>query len=163
MDFKEKYEQYLQTYQWKALRVKKANSVKYRCELCGKEKVGRYEIHHKTYARFMHERLSDLMFLCVDCHKVMHKISRNKMREIQDGIVEEIKISKPQRACKNCKYSAIISYKGANRQVLYCNKKNEECDEACEGHHYGAEKEIDKDRDKKQLPKKRLKKLRNEV
>lgn len=40
------------------------------CEFC--KKRGRFNIHHKTYERLGHERSTDLIILCDDCHKAVH-------------------------------------------------------------------------------------------
>lgn len=64
------YKDYIQTSQWKA----KANAAKrlsgWSCALCDTTKS--LEVHHKTYARLGHERMSDLVVLCWRCHRRHH-------------------------------------------------------------------------------------------
>jgi 5-methylcytosine-specific restriction endonuclease McrA len=64
------YATYIRTSKWKA----KANEAKQRsewcCALC-EERKG-LEVHHRTYARLGHERMSDLIVLCWKCHRRHH-------------------------------------------------------------------------------------------
>lgn len=41
------------------------------CQGCGKR--GRLDLHHNTYVRFTHERLSDLVPVCRACHQEIHR------------------------------------------------------------------------------------------
>lgn len=142
---KEQYEQYLRSQQWKIKRQEKAKLVEYVCEICGKIERENFEIHHKTYKNFTHEKMSDLMFLCKECHQIIHNIPRRERWEVQKHFNGEIKKEKRKRECKNCKYSTIMKYKGTHiKTVLYCNKLLVECDGICEHHYFGAEKEISK-------------------
>lgn len=40
------------------------------CAAC--RSTNRLSVHHRTYKRLGHERLTDLMAVCDDCHKVIH-------------------------------------------------------------------------------------------
>ena len=66
------YHAYLQSAKWRL----KARACKmragWRCEECGAD--GRLEAHHLTYERIFHERLSDLMALCGECHGARHRV-----------------------------------------------------------------------------------------
>lgn len=42
------------------------------CERCGCNPASP-DVHHKTYERLGHEYLGDLMVLCRECHKLIHK------------------------------------------------------------------------------------------
>lgn len=75
------YDKYINSPQWKRLReyaIKKAGGV---CQICG---ISKYsvclEVHHKTYERFKHERLSDLLVVCPDCHEKVDNIRREKVQ-----------------------------------------------------------------------------------
>lgn len=47
---------------------------KYRgCQACRSDYVDRLVIHHVTYKRYGHEKLSDLRLLCRDCHDEFHR------------------------------------------------------------------------------------------
>ena len=68
-----KYKAYLEGKKWKAKRKKVLEHDNYTCQECG----GRaWQVHHKTYDRIYHERLSDLRSVCGDCHKEIHGIKK---------------------------------------------------------------------------------------
>ncbi len=69
-DGKEKYQAYLCSPEWWAIRkrvIARADGV---CENCGIGKVA--HVHHLTYARKYNERLSDLLGVCIECHSGIH-------------------------------------------------------------------------------------------
>lgn len=67
--FKEKYQDYIASPQWKRLRDAKIKSVGGVCERCGISKWSeRLEVHHLHYRTFKKESLSDLQALCHKCH-----------------------------------------------------------------------------------------------
>lgn len=70
--FEQEYVEYLASAAWKRLREAKIESVGGKCERCHTSKFSaRLEVHHKTYARFKHERLEDLEVLCAEaCHPI---------------------------------------------------------------------------------------------
>ena len=69
----EEYEAYLKSDEWRQLRTRKAIQMNYTCENCGKYVLYGFHIHHRTYKRLYHERLSDLQFLCAECHDELHR------------------------------------------------------------------------------------------
>ena len=74
MEFnKEEYNQYLNGKKWRAKRLQVAKRAKFTCEKCLKVVKKGFHIHHLTYKRFGNEKLSDLVFLCKDCHEELHK------------------------------------------------------------------------------------------
>lgn len=79
--FWEKYRRYLKSPQWHKKRLALAFKVNFTCERCGQYNRSSFEAHHKTYKNVFKEPLSDLMFLCGDCHKIIEinkRIKRNK-------------------------------------------------------------------------------------
>lgn len=61
------YQEYLKSAHWQEIRKEKLKEAGYKCEKCGaKESL---DIHHLTYARLGHERMSDLQALCRPCHR----------------------------------------------------------------------------------------------
>ena len=68
------YDLYMQSKSWFALRKKILNRDNRRCTRCGSKR--NLEVHHLTYERFKHERLSDLTTLCRVCNVLIHKITR---------------------------------------------------------------------------------------
>ncbi len=123
------YDKYLNSSTWKRKRVEKAVEQNFKCEICRKVvKVG-YHIHHKTYKNFMNEPLSDLQFLCEDCHLLIHckNYKPNKTKKVFKH-KHKNKIRKEQW----CKYSSVMCYKGATKKyVLWCNKNYCECVSVC--------------------------------
>ena len=69
------YTDYLDSKAWKEKRTKVRWRARGWCERC---KVGpRADVHHLTYERVGHERLSDLVGVCRECHEYLHGL-RNK-------------------------------------------------------------------------------------
>lgn len=98
-----RYTDYLNSPEWKYKRQLKAKKAHYTCELCGKIVKKGYHIHHKTYEHFGHEPLSDLEFLCEDCHWGLH-YGKDKVKTVK----KEIRIEKQDHPCGHCR-SRIIS------------------------------------------------------
>ena len=68
------YKEYLHTYHWKEKREAVLADRNFQCQLCkGELHSMNYHVHHKTYENIGHERMSDLMLLCADCHKKLHE------------------------------------------------------------------------------------------
>ena len=65
------YKQYLQSDEWKQLRLKKIRQVESRCQVC--YSPDHLEAHHRTYKNFKEENLNDIVVLCRDCHSLFHK------------------------------------------------------------------------------------------
>ena len=72
-----RYNNYLLSSEWKALRRRVIIRCKGVCEHCGLASVE--EVHHLTYRRFRRERLSDLLGLCSECHEKIHNIKNNHL------------------------------------------------------------------------------------
>jgi len=80
----EKYQEYLCSREWGLKReavIERSNGV---CERC-KRNPGA-AVHHKTYARIYKEPLTDLIYLCDECHDFVHG------REHVDPMNEEEKV-----------------------------------------------------------------------
>lgn len=141
------YEAYLKTDEWKKKRIAKAEEQNYKCERCGRIVLSGYHIHHKTYKNFMNEPLSDLQFLCEDCHKIIHReIDEERKYGIKPKKSTTTK-NKPKskadvKSCNTCKYSTCVKYTGSNpRFVLYCNLTCSECGKMCKRYKRGSYKE----------------------
>lgn len=65
------YHAYMHSAAWKRKRQAVHERSGRTCERCGAS-GRRLEVHHKTYARLGHERMSDLIDLCEDCHDYVH-------------------------------------------------------------------------------------------
>lgn len=82
---KEQYKEYIQSEEWRHKRQMIAYIHHYKCAKCGKIctdkfNLNGFEVHHKTYANFMHEKVSDLTFLCQRCHRIIHKFKYQKQK-----------------------------------------------------------------------------------
>lgn len=66
---------YLRSKHWRHVRRKKLESVKYKCNACGKVKsfTVLMNVHHLNYDRLFSERMKDLEVLCVKDHERKHK------------------------------------------------------------------------------------------
>jgi hypothetical protein len=85
-EFWQAYRDYIQSPQWKKLCGEVRERAKDHCEQCPPyvPRPKRLEVHHLTYDRFRHERLSDLVLLCV----VHHKTADRKREEAQQQAFE---------------------------------------------------------------------------
>jgi len=70
------YQLYLQSDHWIALRNRKLLEAEYHCQVCYSDNL--LEVHHRTYLRKGHEKLTDLTVLCHTCHSRFHKANRKK-------------------------------------------------------------------------------------
>ena len=77
------YVNYLRSEKWKKKRYAKGFQVGFLCERCGQYSKASFEIHHKTYAHIFKEPLSDLMFLCPDCHRMI-EVQKRRERKLRD-------------------------------------------------------------------------------
>jgi hypothetical protein len=66
------YKAYLQTPQWREVRVRALRRAKSRCQLCSKSKG--LEVHHRTYKNIGREKLEDVIVLCFLCHGKFHDV-----------------------------------------------------------------------------------------
>jgi 5-methylcytosine-specific restriction endonuclease McrA len=105
------YKRYLQGDHWKELRETKLIESNGRCQKC--KRTSNLQVHHLTYDRKGHERLTDLMVLCERCHekehnlfpvyvddwkpspKLIHKSKKNKRVESERPIHPLFKYVKP--------------------------------------------------------------------
>lgn len=77
------YVNYLRSDKWKRKRLAKAFQCNFTCERCKSYCKDAFEIHHKTYIRVFKEPLSDLMFLCPNCHRILEAQKRRE-RKLRD-------------------------------------------------------------------------------
>lgn len=96
------YSEYLSSAHWLDFRSRFYRSKVYKgcCWACGK--TGKTQLHHLTYKRLGHERISDVVALCDYCHSLSHegqiwkvarKIKRRNLRRF--GVKGDFKA--PQR------------------------------------------------------------------
>jgi hypothetical protein len=68
-----KYNDYLLTEHWKHFIKEAIKHYRYKCTLCNAKDVVLH-VHHKTYENLARETFNDVIVLCADCHKMVHKI-----------------------------------------------------------------------------------------
>lgn len=68
LNYKWFYSYYMRSPQWMAKRLRVIRRAGYRCQRCKRSGLP-LEVHHRTYARFGWEWLSDLQALCHGCHR----------------------------------------------------------------------------------------------
>lgn len=73
------YREYLQSPHWQAFRQWTLEARGHRCERCHR-KDG-LNVHHLTYERRGHERLDDVVVLCLGCHRREHAIAAGRRRD----------------------------------------------------------------------------------
>lgn len=94
-DYRNKYENYLQSDIWDAKRNELFDERGRICQRC--MSVNQIEVHHITYNNLGNEPLEDLLVLCTPCHLAEHKrlnrLSENKKKltNISGPLAEKIK------------------------------------------------------------------------
>ena len=69
-DNKGQYAEYLKSGHWKKVRSEAIAAANNRCQICNR--VGKLNVHHRTYERVGEEDPSDLVVLCSSCHATFH-------------------------------------------------------------------------------------------
>jgi len=83
-DFKALYLAYIQSQEWELKRQETFKLFGRQCFKC--KCVRSLQIHHKTYARFKHERVdTDLVPLCRPCHKGLHQFCKRYGLNVEQG------------------------------------------------------------------------------
>ncbi len=67
------YLDYLASPEWRELR-RRVLEMADGCTVC--TSMNALDVHHRSYARFGHEELADLIVLCRECHTVFHRNHR---------------------------------------------------------------------------------------
>lgn len=81
-----RYQSYLLSDHWKALRGLKLNQQRFRCQCCRETK--RLQVHHRHYRDLVSCTLNDLMVLCESCHQILHALLEN-MGEKPGSLTEQ--------------------------------------------------------------------------
>ena len=74
------YKEYILSNEWSKLRFKVLKRAKGLCEVCKTNRA--WQVHHKTYKRLFHEKLSDLIALCGTCHQDTHNLLTEEQIEM---------------------------------------------------------------------------------
>lgn len=86
-DLDKDYAEYFKTRKWLGLRKRVLKRDDNRCVLCYSAKQP-LQVHHRTYLRFKHEKLSDLYTLCESCHTVVTNVLRGRRSQRTKKSVE---------------------------------------------------------------------------
>lgn len=65
------YQNYLKSGHWKTVKTNLYKLKAYRCFFCGNKE--RLNAHHITYENINNEKIEDLVYLCIRCHKKLHE------------------------------------------------------------------------------------------
>ena len=86
-----KYNNYIQSKDWKAKRTEALNRDNNLCRVCGNKAE---EVHHITYENLFNEKLEDLLSVCQKCHIEIHqKIDKEYLEELRKKVIENKGIS----------------------------------------------------------------------
>jgi len=66
-----KWLEYIDSKEWKSIRNRRIIIDESKCVLC--KKNHRLNVHHLTYKRMYQEHLFDLITLCCNCHRAVHR------------------------------------------------------------------------------------------
>lgn len=95
-----KYIEYLNSQEWKSLRLRIIRERGYKCERCPFKSLNTkgLQLHHKTYRNLFNEKDEDLEVLCAACHKTHHsKQSGNKKISKPGDLIRKAKRNKALR------------------------------------------------------------------
>jgi 5-methylcytosine-specific restriction endonuclease McrA len=72
------YREYLKSAHWQSLRERKKtrDADRRKCLIC--KETQSLHLHHKTYKRLGKEYLGDVIWLCKDCHYLVHQIMKKR-------------------------------------------------------------------------------------
>jgi len=74
------YQEYLLGEHWREFRLAVLKGWSHRCCICYSDKA--LEVHHRTYERLGHEKLSDCVCLCSECHTVSTRALQRRTENI---------------------------------------------------------------------------------
>lgn len=73
------YYEYIQSDEWRKRADECKRRAGYRCQICNRGRdLVKLNAHHRTYERLGHEKRSDLICMCQDCHELFEKNSNNR-------------------------------------------------------------------------------------
>jgi hypothetical protein len=79
--YKSKYEEYINSGQWKAFKLMIFAARGARCERCSSNR--HLNLHHKTYERLTNELPTDVEILCRKCHESHHGLAADTDGEVR--------------------------------------------------------------------------------
>lgn len=95
--FTEEYKRYIKSERWKRKRQQVFAHYGKRCYACRK-RVRILHVHHRSYRNLTREPMSDLIPLCIKCHKeITDYHRRNRRRGIEINTAVMIKVIRRQQ------------------------------------------------------------------
>lgn len=87
------YAAYMRSPKWRETRERyRRSKLPQNCQGCGKRRQAGHHLHHRTYVRLGHERLTDLIPLCPTCHKKVHADYKQRTSgSLQDSTTKTLK------------------------------------------------------------------------
>ncbi len=76
------YDDYMQSEDWQKKRLQRLKIDDFQCQRCGTAK--NLQVHHITYRHFRDEPMEDLITLCDNCHREIHKHDFNAFADGED-------------------------------------------------------------------------------
>ena len=67
-----KYRKYIQSKEWKTFRQHAIEAAEHKCQMCS-DPAHRFELHHLNYDNWGKEELKDVLVLCHNGHKELHR------------------------------------------------------------------------------------------
>ncbi|MDO8980306.1 MAG: hypothetical protein Q7V17_13840 [Afipia sp.] len=104
--FKRKYEQYLRSPEWAKRREKVLERAKGICEGCRDRKAT--QVHHLTYDHIYEELLFELVAVCDDCHRRIHRDKQDEQSNPQDEHPDESFVNdwREGHPCEGCRFDS---------------------------------------------------------
>jgi len=97
-----KYEAYINSAEWKELKIDLLQERGCKCERCGAKRTPtRLQVHHKTYERLYNELATDLVLLCGKCHMDAHGLIKPKPKKQPKTKVKKVKAKKPKKKVRS--------------------------------------------------------------
>lgn len=118
---KHQYKQYLLSDHWIRVKDQYSRTYKHICYLCLSPKF--LDLHHVTYERLGAELMTDLVYLCRDCHGMIHKDGSDfdDIRKWVDPVARPAdKINEKAWAPKSCD---TVATPKAQKQYAYSSKE----------------------------------------
>ncbi len=106
------YNEYLNSKHWALLRQQYIPK-DMKCSMCH-NKCDSLQLHHLTYMHIGNEKADDLLPLCENCHKLIHKVPKENIKSelYVNTKKSRRKKKRPVRKCSNCKSFIYIKIKG---------------------------------------------------
>jgi len=112
------YDEYMKSNHWSIMKVKyHASDRPKRCGIC--DTKDRLDLHHQTYDRIGNELLSDLIYLCHECHIKAHYFMRGKT----NYQIETLNTPKRQQRKPKTKSKGKSGYSAMTIEVIGSPKK----------------------------------------